>query len=320
MVNIPKPGSVPSGPEADMSIVVEPAAGQASPSAGHRVLLAILLTVIGLGALAVSLLGPLVLGLIEYHASAGAVGQVRGGDVAGLLLVAPTALASAVLSWRGRRGAEALAVAPAGYGLYMYAQLAVGGDIARYDGNSERWFVLFWVLVTTCAAVLVVTVPRVLRDAAPTHPRRLERFAAWYLLVVALFLFVGLHLPGLADAWRAQPTSAEYLADPVVFWMVKLMDLAFVVPGAAAVGVGLLRSRGWATRLLAPMIGWSALLASSVAGMAVVMLATGGPGASAGLTIGFVGFAAVAIGLAVAAYRPVLSSRGTRGRRGERGR
>jgi hypothetical protein len=51
------------------------------PSAG----LAILLALLGLGATATALLGPLALGWIDYHVSSGAADQLRGGDVAGLV-------------------------------------------------------------------------------------------------------------------------------------------------------------------------------------------------------------------------------------------
>jgi len=108
------------------------------PSAG----LAILLALLGLGAMATALLGPLALGWIDYHVSSGAADQLRGGDVAGLVLVGPVALAAAWRVATGRPGADALALAPASYGLYMYTELAITGDLARYDGNSERWFPL----------------------------------------------------------------------------------------------------------------------------------------------------------------------------------
>jgi hypothetical protein len=81
------------------------------PSAG----LAILLALLGLGAMATALLGPLALGWIDYHVPSGAADRLRGGEVAGLVLVGP-----------------------ASYGLYMYTELAITGDLARYDGNSER--------------------------------------------------------------------------------------------------------------------------------------------------------------------------------------
>lgn len=271
--------------------------------------LVVLLTLIGLGALTVSLLGPLGFDAIVYHVSAGAADQLRGGDVAGLLVVAPLSLVAARLVARSAPGAPALAIAPAAYGLYLYTQLAISGDPGRYAGNTERWFALFWVLVAACGAVLVAGGVLLSREPEPSYRRGLERASAWYLLLVVLFLVVGLHLPGLADAARETPASEEYLADPVVFWVVKLMDLAYVAPALVAVAVGLLRSRGWARRLLAPAVGWTALLGASVAGMAVTMILTDAPGASLGLTIGFAVFTALAASLAVTAYREVLRRR-----------
>jgi hypothetical protein len=277
-------------------------------TASRRSPLALALAMIGAGAIAVALLGPLGTGTIQYHASAGAVDQVRGGDIAGLLLVGPVSMAAAWLVLRRRPGAEALALAPASYGLYLYTQLAISGDLAQYGGNSERWFVLFWALIMLCGGVLVVAGHRLFRAAAPGPRPRLQRVTGWYLLGVAVFLTVGLHLPGLADAWRATPTRQEYLDDPVVFWVVKVMDLAYVVPIVLAIGIGLLRNRQWARRLLAPVVGWSALLGCSVAGMGLAMLTSDAPGASVALASGFVLAAALALALAVMAYRPILQA------------
>ena len=49
------------------------------PSAGLEIPKALL----GLGAMATALLGPLALGWIDYYLSSGAADQLRGGDVAG---------------------------------------------------------------------------------------------------------------------------------------------------------------------------------------------------------------------------------------------
>jgi hypothetical protein len=287
--------------------------GRAAPRTGHRTdaavpdgRLAALVLLIGVGAVMVPVLGPLVLGVLELHVSAGAADQVRGGDVATLLLVAPAALVAAYRLHRGLPGGAALALAPAGFGLYLWTELALGGDPGRYPGNSERFFVLLWVLTAAAAAVLVIAAARVAAQPPPEPRRRLERLAGWYLLVSGVFLAVGVHLPSLVDASRAEPRGAEYLADPVVFWVVKLMDLAFVLPLLVAVGVGALRGGAGARRALAPVLGWAALLATSVAGMAVVMLVRDAPGASAGLAVGFVLVAAGALALAGAAYRPLL--------------
>lgn len=295
-----------------MSTLVRPAGRGRSPGTAEKhsrrpsPVLAVPLVLIGCGAVSVSLLGPLVLGVIDYHVSGGASAQVRGGDVAGLLLVAPVCLVAAGLTLRGSPGADALALAPASYGLYMYTQLAIAGDLARYPGNSERWFGLFWALIVLCGVVLALAGRRVLVAAEPAARPRLERVTAWYLLTAAAFLVAGLHLPGLVDAWHEAPASTEYLADPGVFWLVKVMDLGYVVPVLVATGFGVLRELPWARRLLAPAVGWSALLASSVSGMGISMVATGSPGASLGLAAGFTLVAVVALGLATAAYRSWL--------------
>jgi hypothetical protein len=281
-----------------------PASAQASAPGG----LAVLVAILGLGAMAVALLGPLGLGAIEYHVSAGASAQIRGSDAVSLLLVGPLCLFTAWLLWRRRPGAEQLALAPAAYGLYGYTQLAISGDLGRYPGNSEDWFVLFWALIVACGAVLVLAGVRLAHAAQVPPRRRLERVTGWFLLVFATLLTVGLHLPGLLAAWKDPPTSAEYLADPVVFWVVKVMDLGYLVPLVATVGVGLLSGRGWARRLMPPVAGWCALMVTAVAGMAVMMVVTGAPGASTAVTVGMCGAAAGAMTLAVTGYRPLLSN------------
>jgi hypothetical protein len=105
------------------------------PSAG----LAILLALLGLGAMATALLGPLALGWIDYHVSSGAADRLRGGDVAGLVLVGPVALAAAWRVATGRPGADALALAPASYGLYMYTERGLRSrSWARSGAPSTR--------------------------------------------------------------------------------------------------------------------------------------------------------------------------------------
>jgi hypothetical protein len=88
--------------------------------------------------------------------------------------------------------------------------------------------------------------------------------------------------------------------------MVKLMDLGIVVPSAVVVGIGLLRGARWAGRLVYPLLTGYALLACSVASMAVVMLAKDDPDASVGLGAGFMLFAVILVAVTVTLYRPLL--------------
>ncbi len=267
------------------------------------------LIVLGLGVTAVALLGPLVTGVIEYHVSTGAVNQVAGGDVAGLALVAPLSVLAGVLVLRRLRAGAVLAIGPAAYVAYTATQLALGGDVTRYPGNSERFFPLFLGLLVLATGVAIRAWSTIDVERLPVTSRRLDRVVGWFALVVAVFLTVGLHLPGLLDAWQAQPSAPEYLADPAVFWLVKLMDLGLVVPALVAVGWGTLRRASWARQAIYGAIGWMAMLGTAVAGMAIVMQATGDPAATTANTIAFTLFALAGLVLATLVYRPLLSRR-----------
>jgi hypothetical protein len=279
-----------------------------SPETSNHRLLAVGLVVLGVGAGAVSLLGPLVADVIRYHVSDGAANQIRGGDVAGLILVAPASILAGILVKRGHPAGPVLALGPAVYALYVYAQLALGGDVVRYPGNSERFFALFLGLFMLAAAITIRAWTIIDVGALPAMPRRVEWVLGSFALVVAAFLAVGLHLPGLVDAWRDQPAGTEYLADPAVFWLVKMMDLGLVVPALVVVGVGSLRGMRWLDRAKYAAVAWMALLGSSVAGMAFVMQAAGDPAAATANTIAFALFALIASAIAVVVYRPLLAT------------
>ena len=266
---------------------------------------------LGIGAAIVALLGPLATGVIRYHASDGAINQIAGGDAAGLLLAAPAGIIAGALILRGHRAGPVLALAPAVYVLYTYTQLAIGGDVARYQGNSQRFFPLFVGLFVLAGAIAARAWSSLDTQDLPTTSRGTDRTLGILLLIVAAFLLVGLHLPGLVDAWSANPTGPEYLADPVVFWLVKFMDLAIVVPALIAIGIGVLRGSPWAHEAKYPAVGWFALLGSSVAGMAIVMQVTGDPAGTTVNTIAFVSFALFALALAAVIYRPLFQKDST---------
>ena len=266
---------------------------------------------LGLGAGAVAVLGPLVLGVIDYHVSDDLRNQIIGGDIAGLALVAPTCIAAGLLTWRHHPVGRALVLGPAFYAMYMYTQLAVGGDTARYDGNSTRFLPLFVTLFVLAGSIVYGVIQSSAHGGLRVHAGRITRAFGWFAIVVALFLAGGLHAPGLADAWRANPVGTELLADPVVFWLVKFMDLAIVVPVLIAVGVGVLRRRSNALSAAPAVASWMALLGSSVAGMAIAMQTNGDPAASPVNTIAFSVFALVALWYAVAVHRAMFRADST---------
>lgn len=265
------------------------------------------LIVLGVGVAMVALLGPLVSDVIDYHVSDGAANQIAGGDVAGLVLVAPVSLLAGTLVARRHRAGTVLALGPAAYVAYTATQLAVSGDIDRYAGNSEHFFPLFLGLFVLAIAIGIRAWTTIDVSRLPRASRGLDRLIGWFSLVVAVFLAAGLHLPGLLDAWQDQPEASEYLSDPVVFWLVKFMDLGLVVPALVAVAWGSLRHRSWVHGVRYAAVGWMAMLGTAVAGMAIVMQVSDDPAATIANTVAFSLFAAIALAIAIIAYRPLFS-------------
>lgn len=305
------PHRIPADPDDSTTLGVDVRRTELDPTSTPTVdiWLGAALIVLGLGQALVALLGPLVAGVISYHVSTGALNQVAGGDVAGLALVAPLSVVAGILVLRDHHAGAVLAIGPAAYVAYVATQLALGGDITRYPGNSERFFPLFLGLIILAIVIAIRAWNTIDSDLLPVTTRRLDRIVGSFALVVATFLAVGLHLPGLIDAWAAQPSAPEYLADPVVFWLVKLMDLGLVVPALVTLGWGTLRGAAWAQRATYGAVGWMAALGTAVAGMAIVMQVSGDPAATTANTIAFTTFAMVGLVVAAITYRPLFTAR-----------
>ncbi len=276
-----------------------------SPRARHA--LAVVLVALGLGVAAASLLGPLVWGVIDYHVVDDVLNQVVGADAVALVLVAPAAVVAGVLTWRGHPAGPVLALAPSGFAMYVYTQLAVGGEFTTQPGNSERFFPLFLGVFLLAAAAFGLAWTAVDAITLPRPTTVMRRTTATVLGLLAVFLTVGLHLRGLLDVVDGPPYGVEYTQSPAVFWIVKWMDLGIVVPVAVLTAVGAARRTAWATRAMYAVIGWGALLGSAVAAMGLVMVARDDPAASTTAATGFVIFAAAFLVLDGWLLRPLVT-------------
>jgi hypothetical protein len=264
------------------------------------------LTCLGGLVIVYAVLGPLILDVIHFRTSASGLNQIRGGDLAALVIVAPTCFAVAWLAGRGHPAAPVLALAPGMFAMYTYSQLILGNEYLRLPGNIERFFPLLLAMFLVAAAVTLRCWGLVRPAVLPPSTRRLERGSGILLVVIAAFVALGLHLPSLIDALRDHPRGAAYLELPNTFWVVKFYDLGLVVPAALIVGIGLLRRRPWARKPAYAIIGGYVLLGWSVAGMAWTMLLNGDPDASAAMVVGFTGISAAGTVFGYFLYRPLF--------------
>lgn len=251
-------------------------------------------------------LGPLILGVIRFRTSVSGLNQIRGGDLAALAVVAPVCLLVGLLAWRGHAAAPVLALAPAVFAMYTYSQLILGNEYLQQPGNVERFFPLLLAIFLLAALVLLRSWGLVQPERLPMPSRRLERGSGIFLIIVAAFVVVGIHLPNFIDAIRDHPTGTAYLAAPTAFWVIKFYDLGIVVPSALVVGIGLVRRKAWARKPAYAILGGYVLLGWSVAGMAWVMLINSDPDATLTQALGITGLASAGAVFAYFLYQPLF--------------
>ena len=238
---------------------------------------------LGIGIAANALLGPLVFGIIKLRESANMENQLLGGELTSLFIAAPMAVAGGVLWWRGNALAPFVAIGPAGFALYNYIQFVLVPDYSRYAGNNEYFFPLYLTLVMLAwGLVWRAWVALGRGELGPLGHRLSRAVGATCILLGAAFALAWL---ATIAAQLTGASTAEYAEHPTAFWLIRLMDLGFVIPLGLLVGIGLLRHGGRAARGAYAFIGTQTLLTCAVAGMAIRMWVRNDPAITAPLLV-----------------------------------
>jgi hypothetical protein len=267
----------------------------------------IALIVLGIGAAVSAILGPLVLGVIQFRVSESAENQLIGGEIVSLCAVAPLAIGAGVLWLRGHRLAPVLALGPAGYAVYTYVQFVIGPEYARYAGNNERFFPLFLALIILGWFIAARAWSALGAASLPPIPDGTRRLLAGLLIVVAV-AFALLWSKSIADVLGGTESQA-YRDDTTLFWLVRLMDLAFIIPASLLTGIGLPRRVPWAARLAYGLVLFLTLEVGAVAAMAVSLAVRDDPSASPAFVVIMLAFTAGLALVVVRLVRALLAGR-----------
>lgn len=240
------------------------------------------LIALGLAMAANAMLGPLVFHVIRIRESAAMETQLLGGELTSLLLAAPLAIAAGVAWWRGYRLAPILAAGPSGYAVYTYVQFVLVPDYTRYPGNNEQYFPLYLGLVLGGWLTLWVAC-RGIAARTPTIDARLARLIGLAMMVLgASFALAWI---GSIARLSSEPPPPDYFEHPTAFWLIRLMDLGFVIPIALATGWSLVGRTAWSARWAYDFIGAQTLLICGLAGMAIRMAVRHDPGLTTPLLV-----------------------------------
>lgn len=262
------------------------------------------LVALAAGLAANAVLGPLVLGVIDYHYGESMTSQGIGLDAVALAAVVPVALVAAWLIHRERLAGPVLAFIPGTFAVYMAPQYVVGPDYLGLPGNNEQFFLLHFHLFVLGIAVLLLAWQHVDRMHLVPDTRASDRRRTWILLAAAGFILLR-WLPLLPALVMGAPDDPVYVDNPTAFMLIALLDLAIVVPGTVTAAVGLWSGALWGRAAAYVVIGFYAVVPMSVAAMAIVMASNGDPMGSMGSALGFSAVALLSTLGAVVLYHPL---------------
>lgn len=268
------------------------------------------LVAIAAGLVAVALLGPLTGGPVEYHVSETLRNQTIGLDATSLFVVAPLAVAAAVLARRGHVAGPALALGVGAYTAYMFVQYIVGPEYLARPGDNELLFPLYLCLFALGWGSAVLAWQAITPESNPDTRRR-DRIVGRLALPLLAFLAFSRYGPALADAMSSAPEDPGYRAGPTFFWTIAMLDLGFFLPVTVLTCIALHRSRRWAHKALYLVGGWFGLVGPAVAAMAIAMYVNDDPNSTAGSAIAMTILGLAFAMLAVAVYAPLFRSQRT---------
>lgn len=249
-----------------------------------------------------TVLGPLVVGVVDYPVSETVRNQLIGLEIVSVALVAPLTILSGVLALRGHPAAGVLGFGPAAYTAYMFVQYVLGPEYRSYGVA-----VLFQLAIFTLGGALAIrgwTVADIRR--LPVLSRRRDRLYGAVLLALAAFVLTR-YLGAIVGAFTGEPIAAEFAKAPTFYWSVVLLDVGIVVPATATAGVALIRGVRTAHTALYAILGWFALVPPSVAAMVATMAVSDDPHGSAGQAVLLGAVSVVFAVLAAAIYRPLFA-------------
>ncbi len=225
----------------------------------------------------IAVLGPLGLGVIEYRTSDSGLSQLKGQDIADLLLIAPILFIGGILQLLRRDSSKYFLILTPITLMYTGLSIGIGQEWSdpSYSGNVEDYFWLYLALVVGGLILLIGSLSMFTESDAPDFNRKsLRRF----VILISVFLSI------FAIMWIAQVVQVSDKGDledgsysdaPTLFWMIRYLDLGISVPVGYLALYLLMTKPKKAYHLTLLFFGFFITMAAAVNAMVAVQIADG---------------------------------------------
>ena len=230
-------------------------------------------------------LGPLVLTTVRFNMNRNAIVQYQGSEVV-MLAVAAGLLVAAWL-WRSNAQlAASVALGLALFVIYTMVTVVMGQEFEQFpDGNAERFFLLY-IGITSLASVLAVLAINHLIGSNFEVSARWTTITTWVLGIEAA-LFALMWIGQILGIYR-NGMSTEIEETRLLFWLVKYLDLGFMIPVIFIALVLLHQHQPLGPVLVVGLAGFVSVMLVAIAAMTIALNVQGESGGSLALAVGMV--------------------------------
>ena len=189
---------------------------------------------VGFAIAAVSILGPLILGMIRYRWSDYSILTVMGQDLIHLFLVVPICIIGGILRLIENPRSKYLLIVLGPYLMYQFLLLAIApewahSDYATQNSTSQNYFWLYIIIAAGGLFIMLDSLSQFSEEKAPELNRKLVNAIFVYIIVFAVILAT-IWVMQIAKVLAEGSAVKAYYRAPTVFWWIRIFDLSIVIP------------------------------------------------------------------------------------------
>lgn len=218
------------------------------------------------GILVAAAIGPLGFDLVRFHMSHNAIVQYKGGDVV-MITVGVGLLGCGWLWWIRSGMAAAITSGLALFVIYTFATVVLPQEYGLFpEGNVAKYMLLYFG-ITALGTLLVGLSMNALIAVRPIVSTGWRNGTQWVLGVQAgLFLLMWLVQVIRASMSGLDDSAAEM---PALFWLIRYLDLAFVIPFSFLTIALLWSHQPLASMLVPAIVGFTTCMLVAIAAMSL---------------------------------------------------
>lgn len=196
----------------------------------ERYIVSIIAVLAGIAVIAVSILGPLGVGVLQHRTTPSGVYQIIGQDLTDLLLLGPMCILGGLLFGANKPSAKYFLILTPVTLIYKGLSYGLGQEYSLYPGNIEQYFVYFLIMVIAGLILGMKSISLFQKDDAPDFSKR-GVYAFVTVMSILLFMFFMMWAGEAVEVLSTGDTSSgSYTNAPTLFWVIRYLDLGLTIP------------------------------------------------------------------------------------------